>query len=456
LLTAAVVNPGGVCENSSDNLPRNARASIPPPDADGAHLMTIPLDRLAEILDIAEDGIVTVDSRHRVVLFNRGAAKIFGYEPPEVLGQSLNLLLPERYRPDHDRQVDEFARGPVISRPMGERRTILGRRKDGSEFPMETTISKLQSGDQVFLTAIIRDAEARKKYEDALVRLNHDLEERVRARTAELAERNLQLTQKTEENEMFVYSVSHDLRSPLVNLEGFSEELRLAVDDLEALLSDGRIPADLREKAGELFQGGVREPVGFVRTAVGRLARIIDALLRLSRAGRVVYQSQPLDVAGLARRVVDAMRRTADERKAAVVLHDLPPAYGDPVAVEQVFGNLVGNALNYLDPARPGRVEVGALPDGESPNGTRTYFVRDNGIGIPAAYQGKLFQVLQRLHPDKAPGEGIGLAIVRRVLERLGGTIRLESQAGEGTTFYFTLPARPRADARDGDRGATP
>jgi len=403
--------------------------------------MNIPPDRLAEILDIAEDGIVTVDSQHRIVLFNRGATKIFGYEAAEVLGQPLDLLLPERYRRDHGRQVNEFARGPVAARPMGERRTILGRRKDGTEFPVEATISKLQADGELFLTAIIRDAEDRKKYENALLSLNQDLEERVKVRTAELAERNLQLTQKTEENEMFVYSVSHDLRSPLVNLEGFSEELRVAIDELELLFADVRIPPDIRSKAEELFQGGVRESVAFVRTAVGRLARIIDALLRLSRAGRVVYQRQMLDLAIIAQRVVDAMRRTIEERKATVTIGELPPAFGDPVAVEQVFGNLIGNALNYLDQTRPGRVEVGALPAEESPTGGRTYFVRDNGIGIPSAYHAKLFQALQRLHPDKAPGEGIGLAIVRRILERLGGTIRLESTVGKGTTFYFTLPA---------------
>jgi PAS domain S-box-containing protein len=410
--------------------------------------MHIPAERLVEILDVAEDGIITVDSHHRIVLFNRGATKIFGYEPGEVLGQSLNLLLPERYRPDHGRQVNEFARGPVASRAMGERRTIFGRRKDGTEFPAEITISKLQAGGELFLTAIVRDAEDRKKYEDALLRLNQELEERVKARTAELAERNLQLTQKTEENEMFVYSVSHDLRSPLVNLEGFSEELRLAVDDLEALLADERIPPDVRRRAGELFEGGVRESVGFVRTAVGRLGRIIDALLRLSRAGRVVYQLHALDTETIARRVVDAMRRTIEERGAEVTVGALPPALGDPLAVEQVFANLIGNALHYLDPARPGKVRVGALPDGDGPNGVRTYFVEDNGIGIPAAYHPKLFQALQRLHPDKAPGEGIGLAIVRRVLERLGGTIRVESAVGQGTTFYFTLPAAAPGERR--------
>src|SRR4029079_11202456 len=128
----------------------------------------------------------------------------------------------------HSHDVDTFARGPVVSRAMGSRRTVTGRRQDGSEVPAEVTISKLDAGGEVLLTAIVLNAEERKKYEDALLRLNQELEERVRVRTAELAAPNLQLKQKTEENEMFVYSVSHDLRSPLINLEGFSEELQVA------------------------------------------------------------------------------------------------------------------------------------------------------------------------------------------------------------------------------------
>jgi PAS domain S-box-containing protein len=400
----------------------------------------VPNERLAEILDIAEDGIVTVNSRHEIVLFNRGAAKIFGYAPAEVLGKPLDVLIPLTAHAEHRGQVEKFARGPIASRPMGERRTISGRRKDGSEFPAEITISKLEADGEVLLTAIVRDAEDRKKYETALLRLNQSLEERVQTRTSELAERNLQLTQKTEENETFVYSVSHDLRSPLVNLEGFSEELHITARELEKLLADERIPLELQRLASELLDTGVREPIGFIRTAVGRLGRIIDALLRLSRAGRVVYQPQKLDLGAVARRVVDSLRGTAEKQKAEIVLAELPPAWGDPLAVEQVFANLIGNALNYLDASRPGRVEVGSLPNEDDPGKARTYYVRDNGVGIPAAYQAKLFQALQRLHPDKAPGEGIGLAIVRRVLERLSGTIRVESEVGKGTTFYFTLP----------------
>ena len=419
--------------------------TVQPPEK-GQSFIRIPPERLAEILDIAEDAIITVTLRREIVLFNRGATKIFGYTSDEVFGQPLEVLLPPGFRGAHPAQVDGFAHGPDMSRVMGERSVVLGRRKDGTEFPAEITISKLERGGETLLTAIVRDATVRKQYEDAILRMNQELEERVRARTAELAERNLQLAQKNEENEMFVYSVSHDLRSPLVNLEGFSDELLLGSRDLNKLLQDDKIPPAIRKQTTELMQGGMVESIDFIRTAVSRLSRIIDALLRLSRAGRVVYQSKNVDVAAVVKRVVDALRATAAEKKVEVVIGELPPATGDATALEQVFANLIGNALNYLDPARPGRVEVGSRdsrpgPDGAIVPGSHTYFVKDNGLGIPAAYQPKLFQALQRLHPDKSPGEGIGLAIVRRTLERLGGKIWVESVPGEGTVFFFTLPA---------------
>ena len=419
--------------------------TVQPPEK-GPSFIRVPSERFAEILDIAEDAIITVTLRREIVRFNRGATKIFGYASDEVFGQPLEVLLPPGYRGAHPAQVDGFAHGPDMSRVMGERRVVLGRRKDGTEFPAEITISKLERGGETLLTAIVRDATVRKQYEDAILRMNQELEERVRARTAELAERNLQLAQKNEENEMFVYSVSHDLRSPLVNLEGFSDELLLGSRDLNKLLQDDKIPPAIRKQTTELMQGGMVESIDFIRTAVSRLSRIIDALLRLSRAGRVVYQSKNVDVAAVVKRVVDALRATAAEKKVEVVIGELPPARGDATALEQVFANLIGNALNYLDPARPGRVEAGSRDGRPGPNGTidqgsHTYFVKDNGLGIPAAYQPKLFQALQRLHPDKAPGEGIGLAIVRRTLERLGGKIWVESVPGEGTVFFFTLPA---------------
>jgi signal transduction histidine kinase len=250
------------------------------------------------------------------------------------------------------------------------------------------------------------------------------------------------LAQKNQENELFVYSVSHDLRSPLVNLQGFSQELDLACQDLRQLLDRPDVPAALRERICRVLDENVAEATHFIQTAVSRLGRIIDALLRLSRAGRVEYQPQELDLNATVRRVVEALRGTIQQRGAQVVVSDLPPCWADPSAVEQVFANLIGNAVNYLDPNRPGRIEVGSAETGPGVNpGMRVYYVRDNGLGIPEPYQQRVFTAFQRLHGDVAPpGEGIGLALVRRAVERHGGKVWVESAAGQGSTFSITLP----------------
>jgi signal transduction histidine kinase len=256
---------------------------------------------------------------------------------------------------------------------------------------------------------------------------------------------------------MFVYSVSHDLRSPLVNLQGFSEELSLSCRDLEALLHRADVPEAVRRRGLELLGRDIGESIHFIQTAVGRLARIIDALLRLSRAGRVEYQWQVVDVAAVARKIVEALHDTITARKADVALGELPPAWGDPTAVEQVFANLIGNAVQYLDPARPGRIVVGST-DGAAmvgvPAGLRIYYVQDNGLGIPRAYHQRMFTAFNRLHAETAQGEGIGLALVRRMVERHGGRIWLESAEGVGTTFFVALPAT--AEAKDGADSPSP
>lgn len=181
------------------------------------------------------------------------------------------------------------------------------------------------------------------------------------------------------------------------------------------------MPSARRERALALADGDMSEAIHFIQTAVRRLGGIIDALLRLSRAGRLEYQWQTVEVGATVTRVAEALRATVEEKGATVTVQHLPPAWGDSTALEQVFANLIGNALNYLDPNRPGLIEVGSVggaacgPDEES--ALRTYYVRDNGLGIAEAYLPKVFQAFQRLHPDVAKGEGMGLAIVRRIVE---------------------------------------
>jgi signal transduction histidine kinase len=289
-------------------------------------------------------------------------------------------------------------------------------------------------------------ARTEKELAEARAALNEELERRVDERTAQLEEANRNLAQQTRENEMLVHSVSHDLRSPLVNLQGFSHELGEACQGIRAILEESNLPPTAKVDGLALLEGNVGESIYFIQTAVMRLSNIIDAVLRLSRAGRVELQWQKVDVNEVAMRVVDSMRHTADQRGATIVVHDLPPVWGDPSAVESVFANLIGNALLYSDPSRPGAVEVGCKPGEESSladNATvvRTYFVKDNGLGIPAEHQSKLFQAFQRLHPTAAEGEGIGLAILRRTVERHGGRMWVESTVGVGSTFYVDLPS---------------
>jgi signal transduction histidine kinase len=253
------------------------------------------------------------------------------------------------------------------------------------------------------------------------------------------------LSQQKQENEMFVYSVSHDLRSPLVNLQGFSEELSLSCRDLRELFLRDDVPEPVRRRGLQLMDRDIEESIRFIQAAVGRLARIIDALLRLSRAGRVEYQWQEVDLAATVGKIVDALHDSIAAKHAQVAVGELPPARGDPTALEQIFANLIGNAVQYLDPSRPGRIEIdaGGAGDAGLPQGLRVYRVRDNGLGIPEAYHHRMFTAFSRLHAGVTQGEGIGLALVRRMVERHGGRIWLESAQGAGSTFFVALPATP-------------
>ncbi|HEV3425881.1 MAG TPA: ATP-binding protein [Paraburkholderia sp.] len=268
-------------------------------------------------------------------------------------------------------------------------------------------------------------------------------------RADELARINETLRQQTQENEMFIYSVSHDLRAPLVNLQGFSKELIHACDDLRGAVRQSSLTPERRQHIERLVDDDIGEALHYLQTAVLRASHIIDALLRLSRVGRVEYRRQQVHVRDIVQRVIDAMQVSIRARRARVVVHELPSVWGDPTALEQVFANLLGNAINYLDPSREGRVEIGTTPAPPGVHSLRIFYVKDNGLGIPAVAIPRLFNAFQRLHGNLVAGEGIGLALVRRVVERHGGRIWAESSEGAGTTFYFSLPEAERRAPRE-------
>ena len=291
---------------------------------------------------------------------------------------------------------------------------------------------------------------------EKLATFNHELESRVQDRTADLESNQKQLeyyltdlTRKNEENDMFVHSVSHDLRSPLVNLQGFSRELEMVAQDLRAVLVEGNCRPEAQKRGMALIDEDMSSSLHFIQAGVVRLSNIVDGLLQLSRVGRVEYQMQHVDLNSIVKRIIDSMQTIISQRCATVTVHKLPAAWVDSGAVEQIFANLIGNALNYLDPKRPGLIEVGCCADKETTHNAvlNIYYVKDNGLGISEQAKTKLFRIFQRFHPDSAKGEGIGLAIVRRMVERHGGRIAVESTEGAGTTFFVALPSQETKQA---------
>lgn len=326
----------------------------------------------------------------------------------------------------------------MFSKEIGERIVVLTqntRRITSGEAlpPLVPGTDEIRELDEHFhaLADNLKTSRVREQvYQDALER-----------RANELTRANRELEQKSQENEMFVYSVSHDLRSPLVNLQGFSKELGLTREDLLVLLQKDLSESD-RKRAITLTDRDMSESIHFIQTAVTRLSSIIDALLRLSRAGRVEYHPKLVDLNPVVHRIVEAMRVTINARGAEISVGDLAPVWADPTAIEQIFANLIGNAVNYLDPQRPGRVEIGTTTrDVEGVEKPLTYFVKDNGLGIAESYLPKVFAIFQRLHGNVAAGEGVGLALVKRVVERHGGKVWVESVEGVGSTFFVAFPA---------------
>jgi PAS domain S-box-containing protein len=396
--------------------------------------------RTRELYDEAPCGYHSVDAAGVVVAMNKTELEWLGYTEDEVIGR---MKLPDLLSPRGRNVFDDYL---AAVKDRGEISNVEYEmmRKDGTTLPVMLNSKAVRDADGKFISSstTLFDITDRKRAEEEIRRLNVELDQRVQERTAELAEANRDLSQKNQENEMFVYSVSHDLRSPLVNLQGFSMEVEKGCQSLTKLLDDERLPELVRDQGLAVLNGRMVKSLGFIKTAVLRLSGIIDALLRLSRAGRLEYRLEPVDMNKLVSQVVDAANGTINEKHATVTVKNLPETLGDRTALEQVFANLIGNALAYVDERRPAKVEVGCCdPDHNGmPEGCCVYYVKDNGLGIAEAYRHKIFQIFQRAHPGVGKGEGIGLAIVSRVVERHRGRIWVESTVGEGSTFFVALP----------------
>ncbi len=355
-------------------------------------------EQFSAIATTAQEAIVTANAAGAVTYFNPGAERIFGHTADEVRGRPLTILMPERYRERHRRGFARYLETGE-SKVIGRTLELTGLRRDGSEFPVELSLSAWRRDGEPAFAGILRDVTARREAEEALERYASELQA------------------VNEELEAFSYSVSHDLRAPLRSIHGFSQAL--LEDYRDRLDADG---VDFLER---------------VCAAVDRMGQLIDDLLELAQATRAAMRREAVDLGAVARGIADELRAAAPERPVRFSIADGLTVSGDARLLRLMMQNLLSNAWKFTSKESRAEIEVGASEDG----GERTFFVRDNGAGFDMAYADQLFGAFQRLHaPSDFPGTGVGLALVQRIVHRHGGRIRAEGAVGSGATFHFTIP----------------
>lgn len=396
--------------------------------------------RYHAILQTAVDGIITTDERGIIASFNPAAERLFGYTADEVIGQDVSVLMPTSEREAHDAYMARYLR-------TGERhiigigREVRAQHRDGTTFPIALAVSEVHLDGRRIFTGIVHDLSARVQAEEALRQAHDELERRVLERTAALQDAN-------DEIRRFAYIVSHDLRAPLINLHGFASELRNACTVLS-----GAFPAVVaplaRHQGAEVtrvLEVDIPEALGFIETAVTRMGRLIDAILHLSRLGRRDLQCEPMATEALVYETLRTLAHQIAQRQVQVTVGPLPVVRADRLALAQIFGHLLANAVAYLEPGRPGEITITA----EQHPGLTMFAVRDNGRGIATDEIPRVFEPFRRVGRQDVPGEGMGLAYVRTLVRRHGGDITCQSTPGVGTTFTFTIADACSTGVSDG------
>jgi PAS domain S-box-containing protein len=350
------------------------------------------------LLEAAPDAMVVVSETGKIVLLNVQAEKQFGYSRDELLGQDVTEIIPtgfaERLQADALRTAEE-----ATTQQIGTGIELFVRRKDGSEFPVEVMLSPLQSSRGILVTAAIRDITERRRAQEHLLQTVGELK------------------RSNDELEHFAYVASHDLQEPLRMVASYTQLL--------AKRYKGRLDSDADDF------------IAFAVDGSNRMQRLINDLLTYSRAGASTDPPRRISSEAALQSALTNLAATIVE-SAAVVTHDsLPLVTMDDTQLTQVFQNLIGNAVKYRGTAAP-HIHISAV----STTGTEWIFsVRDNGLGIEPQYFEKIFVLFQRLHGrSEFAGTGIGLAICKKMLERLGGRIWVESEASNGSTFHFAIP----------------
>jgi len=364
--------------------------------------------KFRSLLEAAPDAMVVMNGPGKIVLVNAQVESLFGYQREALLGQDVEILVPELHRHLNLQRRATFS-GEPRGRSIGAGLELSGRRKDGTEFPVEISLSPLETEEGILVSSAIRDISERKRADEQIRQLNAQLEQRVLDRTDELMRSN-------EELQQFAYVASHDLQEPLRNVAIYAQLLA--------------------KRYKSQLQGEADEYIHFIVEGAQRMERLIHDLLDFSRVdARGVDFFTRVDCEAALDDAILNIRSLVEETQATITREPLPCVSGDPIQITRLFQNLLVNSIRYRSDVPPS-VHI-AVQDGNE----YIFSIQDNGIGIEPEYAEKIFGIFKCLQPrDRSAGSGMGLAICRKIVTRHGGRIWVRSALGEGATFYFTLP----------------
>jgi PAS domain S-box-containing protein len=372
-----------------------------------------------QILETMKGAVIVVNLEDKIRIINKAAQTMLDYQNRELLDRDLASVIE---LPAKLRDCRSVRDGNVLGHEMN------WISKNGRSTCVDISASVVTDRDAspVGIVYVAHDITERKKAEDQLKTYSEDL------------------AAVNEEMKNFAYIVSHDLRAPLVNIKGFSDELDRSIKALTSLLEKqaGRVDANEKQKTEALLKKDIPEALGFIGSSVTRMDALINSILKLSRLGRNELKPELIHTEDIVRALLNSLAHQIDMHKAAVTIGPLPDLIIDKTAAEQIFGNLLDNALKYLEPSRPGKIEITAKENA----GDIQFMVRDNGRGIAKEDTQKAFELFRRVGRQDVPGEGMGLTYVNTLVRRLGGRIWCESEPGVGSAFLFTIPAPGQAN----------
>ncbi|MGF1533157.1 MAG: ATP-binding protein [Bernardetiaceae bacterium] len=358
--------------------------------------------KLQAVFEAATDGIVIINERGIIETINRAAAQMFEYQPEELVGHNVSILMGDRDRKNHNRYIQNY-KDTGVGKIIGIGREVTGRKKSGALFPCLLSISEVALPEGTIFAGILHDISELKQAQERL---------RDYARQLERSNRELQ---------DFAYISSHDLQEPLRKIQAFGNRVKSLEQD------------KFTEKGADYLER--------MLTAAARMQNLINDLLSFSRVSTKARPFEQIQLNAVLREVVFDLEVAIEEANAEVQIENLPVVEADKVQMRQLFQNLLSNAIKFRHEAVP--VQIHVRPVDNADQNTWAIAVSDNGIGFDEKYADRIFNVFQRLEGRKYEGSGIGLAICKKIVHRHGGDIQVRSTPGKGTTFTILLPKKP-------------